>query len=431
MSLAVLNTSVGAIEVIAASLFLPLIGAPLYYLDLDADEAPAGRCELAFATGPSFVGTVARATPFEGRVEVVMVGGAGGLGLEPELAVEVGGAGYTGTPIVVDAELVVGDILKLTGEGISPSAVETLAGLSLPRWHRVAGLAAHALGYLAQAWGVSWRILPDGTVWLGAETWPEHLDADNAIVQADCADTSSLVAALDVDRPDILPGQSLVGRRVERVVYSLTDTSLRAEVTYQAKEGVSPISGALRAAVGPSATVYASAHVCRVVQQRDDDTLDLLADTAALGSTGINRVPIRLGLATARQILEVNASVVLRFASSSTFPLGDPRLPYAEAFPSDVDADRPIARRGDRVKVATISYTAGLSPDIDPKPLINTIIQLHASPYGGPDPAPIVISFHGVVLSGWPPAVPLPVYAWIDTGSPEVMLRRLDTEVIP
>ena len=214
MSLATLTTDAGSLDVLSASLDLRLAGVPLYRLELDADEAPTGAVELVFATGPAFKGTVARAAVFEGRVELVVVGGSGGLSLEPELAIEVGGAGYTGTPIVVEAALILGDLLALTGVGLSPDV--DLEPFTLPRWQRVADYAGRALGLLAAAWGVSWRVRADGLLWIGSETWEAYEDESNVIEQGDAADTAEVSAALTVDRPDIAPGMTVGGRRVIR-----------------------------------------------------------------------------------------------------------------------------------------------------------------------------------------------------------------------
>jgi len=421
MSLAILRTSTGAFDVLSASLDLRLEGVPLYAVELDAAEAPTGRVELVFATGPSFVGTVARATAFEGRVEAVICGGSGGLSLEAELAIELTGAGYTGTPLVVDGALVLGDILVAAGDELSPD-VDT-AALTLPRWQRVAGFAGRAIALLAEAWAASWRVRADGLLWIGAETWTAYVDEANVIEQGDSADVAEVSAALVVDRPDIAPGMTVGGRRVERVFYSLDGASLRARLTYQ----TSNRGGSLKAALGPAPSLYGASHLAKVVQQRADGTLDLIPDSAAIGgATGINRVPLRLGLYGAKQTLGTGAVVALRFASSSTFPLGDPRLPYAESFDM-VAADRPVARKGEPVILGSVTYIATLSP-----PLITVTFTPSGGPYGSPG-LPIVLALVGTITSpgSTEPSVPFDLVGYVSSGSPEISLRRLDTEDIP
>jgi len=427
MSLVVLKSSTGAHDILSATLDLRLEGVPLYTVEIDADDAPAGACEIAFSSGPTFRGTIARAAAFEGRVELVVCGGSGGLSLEPELAVDVTGAGYTGTPIVVEGALVLGDILATSGDELSPDV--DMTGLTLPRWQRVADYAGRAVSLLARAWGISWRVRADGLLWIGAETWPAYADESNVIEQGDAADVAEVSAALVVDRPDIAPGQTVGGRRIERVLYTLSGDALRARLTYQTSQRGGSLGSALRAALGEQAGLYSGTHLARVVQQRADGTLDLIPDTKAIGgATGINRVPLRLGLATAHQTIKPGAVVALRFATSSVFPLGDPRLPFAETFADDATADRPIARKGDKVPIATL-YTSLLGP---PTGGLLLVFVSAASPYD-PEPAsPVQIALPGAsILSGITIGVPYEIAAYIGTGSPEISLRRLPTEEIP
>ena len=363
MSLATLRTSTGELDILTASLALSLAGVPIYHVEIDADEAPSGRVEIAFGTGPVFVGSVARSSAFEGRASVVIVGGSGGLSLEPELRQRVTGAGYTGTPLVVQAALVVGEIVGLAGEELSPLAEVALASLSLTRWQRAADYAGRAIGDLARALGVGWRVLPSGLVWFGAETWETYADGANIETQGQVSDVSELEAALVVDRPDIYPGMTLFGRRIERVVYALAGDALRARLTYQDSTAGGTLADALNASRGPAASVFAASHIARVVEQRADGTLDLMPDNVDVGGlTGINRVPLRVGMATARLRVEPGNTVILRFASSQSFPLGDPRLPYCEGLPSDITADRGVARMSDEVRIGSFSYVSGVGP---------------------------------------------------------------------
>lgn len=423
MSLAVLRTSIGDIDIIDVDLILPLVGTPTYFIELDSDVAPAGAVEIVFATGPIFRGTVARADIFEGRVRLVAVGGAGGLSAEPELRAMVTAAGYAGTPFVASGELLIGDILDASGEALSGDAVDLVASLSLPRWQRVAGLARHALGALARAWGVSWRVRADGRLWLGEETWPA-VDTSNVIEQGIDGADGAIDIAIDVDRPDIQPGVTLAGRRVYEVSYRLDGHGLRARLRYESAAGGLSLADSLSAALGPSAGIYSAAHVARVVAVRADGTADLLCATLAVsGTTGINAVPLRVGLARARQVIPVGAEVVLRFASSDAFPTGDPSQPYCEAIGQDADADRAIGRRGDKVQVGTLHFALNAMPPA----LVITYVPA-GSPYGSPG-TPLVITIPGGSVA--PPVDSYAIEGWIATGSPEISLRRLGTEEIP
>jgi hypothetical protein len=98
-----------------------------------------------------------------------------------------------------------------------------------------------------------------------------------------------------------------------------------------------------------------------------------------------------------------------------------------------VDADRPIARRGDRVRIGTLTLqTVPGSP-----PSTTLTLNLVGSPYDGSTPtaqSPIVLVVPGTcTIAGVPAALPVDVAidGWIISGSPEIVLRRLTTEDIP
>jgi hypothetical protein len=431
MSLAILRTDSKDFDILEAELILPLIGTPTYYLTVDGDEAPGGAVGISFSTGVTFAGVVARAVAFEGRVHVVVVGGGGGLSGEPEVRAELEGAGYTGTPLVASATLLVGDILTASNERLSDDAAELVDLLSLPRWQRVAGLARHALGALALALAVSWRVRPDGLVWLGEETFEAYDDEPNVLIQRDDTDASELHCALEVDRPDIQPGMALGDRRIVGVVYTLAGDALRARLRYESSAGGMTLSASLEAALGPTAGIYAGAHPSRVVKVNADDSVDLLPANEAIGArTGIAEVPFRTGLYAARQILAEGADVILRFGSSARFPCGDPSLPYCEAAAQDPTADRGIARNGDKVQIGTLLVVASVSPTIPPNPLLTISFAPAGSPFGVPG-TPVVVVLYGTILSGIDMGVPYALEAWIATGSREISLRRLSTEGIP
>lgn len=426
MSLAILRTNIGDFDILEAELILVLIGTPSYYVTIDGDEAPSGTVEISFASGRVFTGTVARAVPYEGRIECVIVGGGGGLSGEPESRVSVIAAGYTGMPLTARADLLIGDILTLANERLSEDATALVEALSLPRWQRVAGLARHALGALARALGVSWRVRSDGFVWLGEETYPDYADESNIIVQRDVADIAELHCALTEDRPDIEPGCTIFGRRIVGVTYILTGDALRARLRYETDAGGMTLRASLDAALGATATVYAGNHVARVVKANPDGTVDLMpANTDVGAATGINAVPFRMGLAGARQVLSEGAEVVLRFGSSTRFPCGDPSLPYCEAAAQDPTADRNVARKGDEVAIGQLSWESSATP----VPTVIFTYQRYQSPFDNSVDLGQPPQF---LLAGTanPPIGSIDLSGWITTGSLEVFLRKLATEEI-
>ena len=414
MTLALLRLPSGDAEVISASLVLPLVGVPRYYVELDADDIlpPGTPCRLLVGAGEvtEFVGTVARAVAFEGRVTVTIAGGAGALSEEPELRRLVEPAGYLGTPYAAEGRLMVDQILAGTGETLGEAAGSLLAGLTLPRWHRQAGSAGSALAALARAWGLSWRVLASGEVWLGTETW--------VVEENDTADAGVVEFAHEDERADLAPGMTLGGRRVIEVVYTLTPEGLRGTARYQ------------QAAPAPRAAwLYGASNAARVVRQNADGSVDVLPEADGLRGQGLDRVPVRLGVSRARVVLGEAQRVVVRFEASDTFPAGDPGRPYVADIEQDAAAQRPAARRGDRVQCGSITIIK--NPPQPGPPGITVTFTPATSPY---DPLPAVPQV--LVIAGSFQLIPaqpftMDLVGWIDTGSPDVMFAHHDDEETP
>jgi hypothetical protein len=431
MTLALLTTLLGDLDVLSASLVLPLVGVPRYYVDIDAgaldDVAALAGKRVGLLVGAeevtSFVGTVARVAEYEGRASLTIAGGAGALSEEPELRRMVDARGYLGTPYAAEGRLLVDQILEDTVEELSEAAKSLLAGLTLARWHRVAQSAGRALGALARAWEVSWRVLASGEVWLGAETWQPYASESEVIEQSD--DAEAVTIAHETDRADLAPGMTLGGRRVHEVVYDVSPSGLRATITYGDGTSLREAFGSLFA---PSAALYGASTGARVVRDNGDGTADVLPDNEALrGQGGLDRVPLRLGIARARQTLAEGQRVTVRFDSSETFPAGDPSRPYIADLEQDASADRPIARRGDLVEIGVLTIMQSANP---PGMVLN--LEFHGSPYDEARVQRVALLLPGAtLLEGPPPGTPIDIDGWILTGSPDVSLRRAEGEEIP
>jgi len=78
---------------------------------------------------------------------------------------------------------VLGDALSESGEALSG----TSSGLAIAcrLWHRTEGAAARTVAAVAAAAGYGWRVLADGSVWLGVEGWPAAPEADVTLVERD------------------------------------------------------------------------------------------------------------------------------------------------------------------------------------------------------------------------------------------------------
>lgn len=203
--------------VLSATLELPRVGAWVAEVSLATDSVPSGKVELVLGDVLTIKGTVSRAAVFEGRVSARVVAGADGLrkAVIPKH--------YTSPTVGV----VLRDILGDVGEAQSASIASALLSTQLEHWTTIAMPAGQALRCLAPMAGadIAWRHLPDGTVWLGSEAWPDSRVTDYADVSASPGDATVEIHLLT---PELLPGTLLGGRRVDALEIRVSGGSVDA-----------------------------------------------------------------------------------------------------------------------------------------------------------------------------------------------------------
>ena len=304
--------------VLRASVLLPRVGVWVADVTVDTDEDLLGAQDLV-VEGVTLRGAVHRGGVAYGRWSGRLVGGAAGL---PEAVPPV--AQYTTT-----LGTALADVLREAGETLSATSADL--SRSVTRWHRAAGTGAQAVGDVARAAGLSWRVLLDGTVWVGAETWAtltptgvELLDQRPEVgryeLGGDAAALLSILPGLTLS----LPGDG-VSVRVGLVEHRLDAGAFRTVVTAEPTEkpagrfldAFSRLVAALTRRVD-----YQALYPARVAAQRGDGTLDLIPDDAARVApcTG---VPIRTGLPGVAVTVPAGARVLLSFEA------GDPARPVA------------------------------------------------------------------------------------------------------
>lgn len=187
-------------------LTLPVAGAWVAEIEADSDDAINGEVTIADEE-MTFRGTAVRSGVLAGSCRLEVVGGTNGL------AGTVPARSYVG----VTARAVLADILAACKERLDPSAQAAVLSRALPYWTRAAVRGSTAVAELVAALdGARWRVLPNGAVWAGRETWPqaaESLQAAEEIGRDDAAGTVLLAP----DSLALLPGVTLEGRRVGRV----------------------------------------------------------------------------------------------------------------------------------------------------------------------------------------------------------------------
>jgi hypothetical protein len=214
-------------DAISATLSVPRVGAWRADLMVDAEATTGltGAVTLAIDEGKSrWVGRVFRGGENFGRVELRVVGGAGGL------AKQLPGKSYRNT----NARVLLTDILGAAGERLSPSVAPALLAVQLAAWSRAAGTASSQLTAALDtiAPGAVWRVLPDGTVWLGAETWPTTPAFESSLLERDPREGRLVLAGVESYR--LLPGQTLDGQRVAYVEHHVSAEALRTLVFFEA-----------------------------------------------------------------------------------------------------------------------------------------------------------------------------------------------------
>lgn len=196
---------------------LKKVGNWVLDVQVDADEALSGDVVLLDAEGNEFKGTVYRSNLHVGRVWARILGGKGKLG-----TLELDAAHYQSATGRFIAE----DIIARAGETIDPNSAPLTT--TLDYWSHDLGTGQRALTSLAERLGVSWRVLPNGKVWLGTDSsdpvvLPSVLELDRDGIRG--------TVELGLDALVLLPGEVFGGERIQRILYCQSDDKpLRATV---------------------------------------------------------------------------------------------------------------------------------------------------------------------------------------------------------
>jgi len=209
--------SVNGATVLEGSIGLPRIG--VWTADVELPAPPSvtqlsGPATLQLGTALTLTGTFGRTgIDGRGRIRARVIGGGAGMGktLPPR--------SYVGATL----RLPLVDLLTSAGEALSPTSDAGVLAYQMPAWSRMQGIAGASLAALLAVPAASWRVLPDGTVWVGNETWkPSNMSA--VAISYEPESRRRTVASLV---PTILPGQTYDGAQVGFVQHVLTPRALR------------------------------------------------------------------------------------------------------------------------------------------------------------------------------------------------------------
>jgi len=294
------------LSVLEGEIHLPLRGAWFAELELDsADAAKATGIVTIIAGDVKWVGRSIEVGSFVGRVKVSVVAGAAGLGkpTSPRF--------YHAIP----ARIVIEDLLAEGKETLSSSSEKSKLDTLLPFWTRPAGSVTDGLENVLDEIGATWRFLPDGTVWVGTETWPTTSLA-NVVIEADSPQDSRLVFSSDT--PSLITGVTFRDRKVARVEHRIgpgkTRTTAHFDSGAASPDGIGAAIGRLVRQETKHFDFYA-VRAGAVVAQNEDGTLELKLDDPAM--PGMSKVAIAYGVPGFKAKVKAGARVHVEFAEGS------------------------------------------------------------------------------------------------------------------
>lgn len=210
------------VPVTQAVVSIPRVGvwhAQLALAQLEAIQAT--QATLRFGPKLSLTGAVRRNGSADGAGLLMLLGGSGNLG---RLAVP---KAYSQAPMRIPLS----DLLQVAGQDLSTDSHQELLATHLTNWVVGEVPVAIALAELFREVGASWRVLPDGTLWVGTEAWPESPAFDFVATSERPLDDA---VQLHSTEPAILPGQTFRGRRVSYVEHLLQEDELQTTVYLEA-----------------------------------------------------------------------------------------------------------------------------------------------------------------------------------------------------
>lgn len=320
--------SANGVAVIGGSILFPLTGTWTADLVLDqpsGDGFDAGTSvTIAAENNYSVTGTVtdARTGDFLDAVHVRLIGGAGGLGT-------IATAQAFAQPGVF-ARDVVNALMADAGETLSTMSDASFLATSLGGWFITPTPVGQQLQTLVnvinrqQGAAYNWRILADGTIWFGQESWPSGSGTFDLIRQS----PSDAMWDLGVESPFVMPGTTLttVGQ-VGRVEHYIQAKRIRQRVWQFIANDDRGLPGAIRGIVKQqtAAIDFLGYYEAKVISQSvDGSTVDVSPIDPRFAGT--QRLELRHGIPGVTVQIVPGATIMMGFKS------GDPSMAYVHSW---------------------------------------------------------------------------------------------------
>lgn len=312
----------------------------------DLAPAPTGLVTLSWL-GRELTGQVVRSgQTTAGRVFVQVAGGSGQLG-QPVPA-KLQARGYQNCPL----GKVLDELAREAGETVSATITPAVRSRTLASWPRRNALASQCLDDLARSEGLVWRVLPDGSLWMGAPSFAEAVLSQDLqkLDDEDPSQSTALYATLALGPQ---PGDSYKGKRVGDAHYTISASGdgqpgpgafVRlwwlddgAEAGLEDGRLIKDFSDLVRQCVTLD---WLASYSARVVTQASDGTLEVVFDSKLMPPR--KKIPYLALVSGARLAVDGGARCSVHFAN------GNPATPIADLFEPGA-ASRGIARNNDAV----------------------------------------------------------------------------------
>ncbi len=261
-----------------SSISMPEHGRWTARLVVQSDDAISGPVVVETEDGLfRLSGTAIRGESFAGVVNAFCVAGTDGM------SKTVPPKGYRRIP----ARTVVEDILREAGEALSPAS-DPMA-TELQYWTRHECLAEVALGAIVKRLGMTWRILGDGTVWVGNDSFPSvHNESTFLVEKREDTGTAKYSCA----GPFLRPGVKFEGVKVYAVDHSIEPDGVHSTVRTGGEDVVRGHFARLIAKLAPTDDLTSCAY--RVVKTNADGSLDLVPENQSSKHPGLSGVRLRM-----------------------------------------------------------------------------------------------------------------------------------------
>ena len=307
--------------------------------------APTGLVTVSWL-GEVLTGQVVRSGQTKGgRVFVLVAGGSGHLSKAdpPKLAPK----GYQNCPV----SRVLQELASDAGETVNATISPQILTRTLASWPRRNAPASACLDDLARHLGCLWRVLRDGSIWLGVPDFAEATLAQ-PLQLLDDQDPAESTALYTVRSFGPLPGQSYEGKRISEAHYQISASGdgLPGPGAFVRLWWIDAASSDLDGGklmrdfadlVKQVVTLdWLASYSARVVSQAADGTLEVVFDTKLLPPR--KRVPYRVMVDGAKLVIDAGARCNVHFEN------GKPESPVADLFEPG-PATKGVARLNDPV----------------------------------------------------------------------------------